>query len=76
MNRISYGSRKELIHRLLRIRSLKSTPKCADAFSSAFLLRGFTSSTAFNSSSAMEPPKISNFADVEEVRETAEPEGE
>jgi hypothetical protein len=74
MIRISSGSKKELIHLLLRIRSSKLTSKCTDSISSDLFVRGFTSTTV-NSSSAMEPPKITNFADVEEVRETAVPEG-
>ena len=57
-------------------RRIQRTRACHESISLSHVSRCFNSGRIVSSTSAMEPPKISNFADVEEVRETSAPIGE
>jgi hypothetical protein len=73
MFRVPAISRRGTQRRLLRNCLSLSTSKYAACQSLA--IRGIRSSCVVRNASAVEPPKISNYADVEEVRETSAPVG-
>ena len=69
MFRVSPSSRRGSQYRLLIKHLTLSSSRNAASVSVA--IRGIRTSCAARNASALEPPKISNFADVEEVRETS-----
>lgn len=73
MFRVPASSRRVTQQRLLRNCLSLSTSKYAACKSVA--IRGIRTSCVVRNVSAEEPRKISNFADVEEVRETSAPVG-
>ena len=73
MLRYRAGCQRSAKHLSRRIQRSKA---CDESISLSHVRRCFNSGRILSSTSAMEPPKISNFADVEEVRETSAPVGE
>ena len=73
MFRVSSSSRRGSQYRLLIKHLTHSSSQNTAPVSIA--IRGIRTSCAARNASAVEPPKISNFADVEEVRETSAPIG-
>lgn len=80
MIRVPIGSRRALIQRLASIPSHTHTAHTAPSSSSSSFRQAIRSCSTSRiadtvRSPAEEPVKIAGFADVEEVRETAEPTG-
>lgn len=73
MFRVPASSRRGTQQRLLRNCLSLSTSRSVACQSIA--IRGIRTSCVVRNASAVEPPKISNYADVEEVRETSAPVG-